>query len=512
MVDLLRVTAGALGCLFIVAFQLQLLPFFSRLFVDDRTLWPIIYYGCWAVATATTALLLILQRSILLRTLPLLVVCALSAAVTFIHPIDLVAKNLLVGIIFVACAGVLAVASAPLALLRFSAAATILCAIVCLIDIFFTSGFTNSLGRAAGLSINPNVAGAGLFLGAASSFWAVPHRLRTAFLLITGAAILVTQSRSTLLAAAAVCGVVAADLIWTRFKGSAPRQPLQWISTSLLTLGLIVWIAAAMFTNRFFFVTAKISVSQIATALSGLETAPTESATRPNTTAQPGTSTSAAKSGPLVRGNVQGNLRSEETIKAIAQQIETEGSANTITARELLMERAFLSYKQGPLMGQGLAVAYELHPHNMFLLFAVAFGPVGWLVPLAFLALTAWWARSIQQLPLFLATFMVMMTSHDVLFTPGLLAPIVFGIAGLNWLRYPLDGAAYSLPALPYAALAAALMFAVGSIFTAFTTIFTYVPPLLPILVFCAFALWSACIWLWRGKVTLQTDGAARGN
>ena len=58
MVNLLRVTAGAFGCLFIVAFQLQLLPFFSRLFVDDRSFWPIIFYGCWALVIVTTLLLL----------------------------------------------------------------------------------------------------------------------------------------------------------------------------------------------------------------------------------------------------------------------------------------------------------------------------------------------------------------------------------------------------------------------------------------------------------------------
>src|SRR5215218_1944216 len=101
MVNLLRMTAGAFGCLFIVAFQLQLLPFFSPLFVDERTLWPIIFYGCWALAIVTTLLLLALQRSILMRTPPVLAVCAGSAALTLIHPIDMVAKNFLICTVFV---------------------------------------------------------------------------------------------------------------------------------------------------------------------------------------------------------------------------------------------------------------------------------------------------------------------------------------------------------------------------------------------------------------------------
>jgi hypothetical protein len=530
MVNLLRVTAGALGCLFVIAFQLQLLPFFSRLFVDERTLWPIIFYGCWTLVIVTTLLLLILQRSILLRTLPVLAVCGLSAALTLIHPIDLVAKNFLVGTAFVASGYVLAIASAPLALLRFSAAATILSAVICLLDIFFSHGFTNTVGRAAGLSINANVAAAGLFLGAASSFWAVPHRLRTSFLLITGTAILVTLSRSTLLAAAIVCGCVAADLIWTRWKGAGPHRPLRWISGSALTIGLAAWITVALFTNDRFSVAATSSFRQIRTSLSALEEARDSIAqavqskaapTRADGSRQPGAAgprrdpsdATSAKSGSSIRNDVEGHFRSEEMIKEIARRAENEGDINSISARGLLMERAFLSYRNAPLLGQGLEAAHALQPHNMFLLFAIAFGHIGWLVPLAFLGLTACWARSIQQISLFLATFTVMMTSHDVLFTPGLLAPIIFGIAGLNWLRYPAEETLHMLPALPYAALTAPLLFALGSIFvvTVGTTVFPSVPLPLLFLVFCAIALWSAGIWRWRDELAYQPDGTARG-
>ena len=178
------------------------------------------------------------------------------------------------------------------------------------------------------------------------------------------------------------------------------------------------------------------------------------------------------------------------------------------------METAYHAYKDGPPLGLGLALAHALQPHNMFLLFAVAFGVIGWLVPLAFLGLTAYWVRNGQELLLFLATFAVLMTSHDVLFSPGLLAPIIFGIAGLNWLRYPLDGAPHTLLALPYTALAAPLMFALGSIFvvTSGATMFPFVPLPLLFLVFCAIALWSACIWHWQGNLMYQTDGAARGD
>src|SRR5947209_4607124 len=126
MVKSLPLTAAALGSFFVIAFQLQLLPFFSPLFVDDRLFWPIIYYGVWSLVIGLTLVILATQRPVLHRSLPVLVFCAFAAGLTLIHPIDGISKNFLVATMFVACATVLAIASAPLALLRFSASATAL--------------------------------------------------------------------------------------------------------------------------------------------------------------------------------------------------------------------------------------------------------------------------------------------------------------------------------------------------------------------------------------------------
>ena len=82
---------------------------------------------------------------------------------------------------------------------------------ICLLDILFAHGFTNTVGRAAGLSVNANIAAAGLLLGAASSYWTVPQRLRSSFVLIVGAAVFVTLSRSTWLAAVLICTGVGGD-------------------------------------------------------------------------------------------------------------------------------------------------------------------------------------------------------------------------------------------------------------------------------------------------------------
>jgi hypothetical protein len=268
-----RLTAAAIGAFLFVAFQLQLLPLFSPLFVADRLFWPIVYYGCWSLVIGLTLVILATLSSIFRRALPILAVCAFAVGLTLTHPIDSIAKNFLVATVFVACASVLSIASAPLMLLKFSASATVLSAVICLLDILFTHGFTNSLGRAAGLSINANVAAAGLFLGAASSYWVVSQRLRAPFLLITGAAIFVTLSRSTLLAAIVICTGVVADLTWSRFRSPEPHPRIRWLRLALLALGLAGWIVAALFSNDRFSVAARNSFRQIGSALPEFEQA-----------------------------------------------------------------------------------------------------------------------------------------------------------------------------------------------------------------------------------------------
>jgi hypothetical protein len=583
-VRILRPTAAALGALFVVAFQLQLVPFFSHLFVDDRLFWPVVFYGIWALAIGITMVLLIMQSSVRRQSLPVLAVCASVMLLTLIHPMDSVAKNFLVAVTFMACVGVLAIASAPFALLRFSASVTVLSAVICLLDILFRYGFSTTAGRAAGLSINANVAAAGLLLGAASSFWTVPQRWRGPFLLIIGTAIFATLSRSTLLAAVVICSGVAADSLWTRIRSPAPRARIRWIGSAALALALAGWIALALFSNDRFPAAATRTFLQVGSAptafaeareaianslraktatqieANGLSipraaadldskakwklerklkseeiikevasrggdlaeareaianwlranTAPqVEATSRPEpaapSTAAPGPNTLPPRhdleSNP--KSNLERKSKSEEVIEEIARRAENEGDINSISARGLLVERAYLSYQIGPFFGQGFAAAHALQPHNMFLLFALAFGDLGWIVPLAFLGLTAYSIRSVQQLPLFLASFAVMMTSHDILFTLGLLAPFILGIAGLNARRYLVDDAPDAVAAIRYAAAAAPVAFVIGGISTLGigSSRIADAPKLLLFLVFCAIALWSVGIWRWHKEL-----------
>jgi len=523
MAKTLRLTAAIIGSLFLVAFQLQLLPFFSPLLVDDRVIWPAVYYGCGALAIGLTLIILASQRSILRRSLPVLAVCAFAAGLTLIHPLDIISKNFLVAMIFVACATVLAITSAPFALLRFSASVTVLSAVICLLDILFSHGFTNSVGRAAGLSINANVAAAGLLLGAASSYWAVPQRLLSPFLLIVGAAIFVTLSKSTAIAAIVICTGIGADLILTRVRSTGPHLRIRWFRSCLLALGLAGWVVAALFSNDRFSVAVGDSLRGMDTALRTFEEArqsiktailsrrPSPSDTSP-VDDDVGSEAPAAADMPPANADLERKSKSDDLIVEIGRRAENEGDINSISARGLLMERAFLSYRAGPFLGQGLAAAHALHPHNTFLLFAVAFGDLGWLAPIAFLGLTVYWARNIRQLPMFFATLTVMTTSHDILLTPVLLAPIVFGIAALNALRYRTDDASCALPSPRCTALAAPILFALGSVSVAGngTSTVPVAPKLLLLLVFGAIALWSIGVWRWDEKSARQRENELR--
>ena len=485
MAKTVRWAAATFGCFFIVAFQLQLLPFFSPIFINNRPFWPIIYYGCGCLMVGLTLIVLATRKPILHRSLPVLLVCAVSASLILLHPIDNISKNYLVATVFMACSFVLAIAAAPFALLKLSASATVLSAFICLLDILFTHGFTNTAGRAAGLAINANVAAAGLLLGAASSYWAVSQRWRVRFLLIVGAAIFATLSRSTLLAAMVIGVGLGIDAIWTRLKSPAPHQPIVSLRSGMLALGLTGWIIAALFLNDRFFVATTSGYQQIGSALTEFDEA----------------SQSISRAAGISRG---------ELIKAIGHRTETEGDINSISARGLLLERAFLSYQSGPFFGQGLAAAHALQPHNTFLLFAIAFGHIGWLVPIAFLGLTLYWARGMQQLPLFFATLTVMATSHDISLTPNLLAPVVFGVAGLNSLRYRTSDAPTACSAMRTTSVAAPIAFALGSIYVAGTGLSSapQAPPdLLLFLVFCAFTSWAIVVWRRRPKAIYPQEG-----
>jgi hypothetical protein len=430
--DTIQAIAATLSAIAIIAFQSAFLPFFQPLFASDRLVWPTVYYGYWFLTLSTALIIFFRDPTVRRQSLPVVLVCALTVASAFLHPLDWVSKNLIVAMLLLTCVTVLTLGSASLFPFRLSASVTALNAVVCLLDILFADGFTNTVGRAAGLAINPNDAATGLLLGAAATYWAVPRRWQIAFLLLAVAAIFVTLSRSALLAAIIIgSGIAAISLVRMIRNGSRPRfDSRQFVRIGLSVFFLTIWIVTALFTNDRFEVAATDAFSGLHGALSAIEdaSAPVRTAVqRLAAQSKPPTAVGGAETEAQL--NAFEAARIDAQVDAIGKVSENEGEKNSVSARALLMWRAYIMYKSGPFFGRGLAAAHELLPHNTFLMFAVAFGHLGWLVALALVALTFYRVRDANQLPLGLATAAVLMTSHDILF-PSLIVPIAVGIAG----------------------------------------------------------------------------------
>jgi hypothetical protein len=378
---------------------------------------------------------------------PILIVCLLTTVLTLLHPFDGVAKNLVVGMMLLICITVLILGSSPSLLIKLSATVTALTAVICCLDILFADGLTNTVGRAAGLAINPNDAATGLFLGAAATYRAVPRRWQISFLLLIGGAIFFTLSRSTLLAAVILVSIVGALSVWqTTRNGGRPRLGRVFSGrTILFVLGLLIWSVVALFNNDRFAVAATDSYDGFRTAIDALE--------------QAGRSVRTAMNAPAGLESQAQSARVDAEIVALGKASEQE--RNSVSARGLFMWRALITYGSGPFFGRGLAVAHEIAPHNTFLMFAVAFGHVGWLVPFALIGLTFYRVRHVSQLPLGLATIAVMMISHDILF-PSFIVPIAVGIAGNISNPSTVKACRYSFTAIRWVVFAASILFIVG--------------------------------------------------
>jgi O-Antigen ligase len=443
----IRVAAATLSAMAIVAFQSEFLPFFQPLFVSDRVFWPAIYYGYWMLTVCVTFAVLVVDPAVRRQSFPILIVCLLMMALTLLHPFDWVAKNLVVTLMLLICITVLIAGSAPSLLLKLSATVTALTAVICCLDILFPDGLTNTPGRAAGLAINPNDAATGLILGAAVTYRAVPKRWQIPFLLLVGGAIFFTLSRSTLLAAIILVSVVGALSAWQTIRnGGRPRLGRAFSGLSILFgIGLSIWSVVALFNNDRFAVAANDSFDGLQTAIAALQ--------------QAAGSVRIALQAPPVRESPTQSARVQAEIVALGKA--TEHERNSASARGLFMWRALITYGSGPFFGRGLAAAHEIAPHNTFLMFAVAFGHLGWLVPFALIGLTFYRVRDVNQLPLGLATIAVMMISHDILF-PSLILPIAVGIAGNISKQGTVKVCDYSFTAIRWVVLAASILFIIG--------------------------------------------------
>lgn len=398
----------------IAAFYTQFIPFFQQPLLATSPSWHFVYYGFWILAILLSALVVWSSPKVRRRAFPMAILCLFSLVLTASHPIDPIAKNFVTAIVIAGCLTIFVHASKRDILTWFMASVAVLIALICLFDISFPDGFTDSFGRAAGFGVNANVTAASLLLGALASYSAMTEGVRLPFFIVIGAALVATLSRSTMIVAVATLGWITVAA-WLGDRGVWRRYMQQRSSTVVARRLLIVFIGwlgiAATVNDRFIFAAAD--------AFLGLQKAvdifiqADQQVWQRHEEKDP---------------NHAGNRGSEQdlTFTAVAKEL---GKQNSAASRALLLKGSIVAFLSGPPFGIGLQAAHDLGPHNTFLLFAIAFGWLGVFIPLGFLFLAFMHARCAGDLAFGLGVAGLMLFSHDVLLIPALLVPFVVGIA-----------------------------------------------------------------------------------
>ena len=457
---ILATLSAGICALTIVVYQSWFMPYFLPFFTGRDEFAKLVFHALYGGVLIISIAVLVTRRDVLSAIVPLAIAAAMAVAPVALHPVGIVAECYLITLFLGGAAIVLMLASAPAIVLRLSASVTALNAIICFLDLFFANGFTNTPGRAAGLAINPNVAAAGLLLGAAASHGYAAKKWRASFLVLVGAALLVTLSRSTLVAAFATVAVPVAVRIWQRYRSGRRFQidPGDWARALAVAFVLFGASGVALTTNAYFRVAIGDSFAgalSVARALDEAKEAVDTSADRPPSAAAdarapdsvvlPATTPEASSASPEANPPTdapavsapQSNATASSVAKmqALGKRLADEGKRNSISARALFLERGLLAYREGGFFGRGLEEAQPLAPHNTFVLFAIAFGHLGWLIPIGLVGFAFLFARDARDLPLGIAVVGVMLTSHDILLTPSLFLPVAIGIGGMLAVR-----------------------------------------------------------------------------
>lgn len=477
-------TLSAGICAFtIVIFQSWFMPYFLPFFTGRDEFARLVFHALYGGVLTVSIAVLSTRRDVRSAIIPLAIAAAMALAPVALHPVGIVAKCYLITLFLGGAAIVLMLASAPAIVLRLSASVTALTAIICFLDLFFANGFTNTPGRAAGLAINPNVAAAGLLLGAAASYGYVAKKWRASFFVLVGAALLVTLSRSTLLAAFVTVAVPVAVRVWQRYR--LGRQflidPSGWARALAVAFVLLGAIGVALTTNAYFRVAiggslagalsvgraideAKEAVDTLADRPpSAADASPSASVVPPTTTPETRSANPPADAAPSAAPS-DATASSDAKMQALGERLTDEGKRNSISARALFLERGLLAYREGGFFGRGLEEAQALAPHNTFVLFAIAFGHLGWLIPIGLVGFAFLFARDARDLPLGIAVVGVMLTSHDILLTPSLFLPVALGIGGMLAARKGTAQEKRATWSSAYGAVAGATLFATGCI------------------------------------------------
>jgi hypothetical protein len=241
----------------------------------------------------------------------------------------------------------------------------ILAVLINLFEVLHPGMFSVSPGRSAGLYINPNISAVALVTGSILAIGLVPVRMRIAFLIIVGAGVFSTMSRSGMII------FVAATIVFVLQGVVRPDWRRAYVlANTLILLGFVLFFyyAVATVPEYHFAVDAKIG-----TAL-GL----TEDAER--------------------------------------DELES--------VRGERLEEATILYAQNPIFGVGLDRAWVLEIHNSYLLYSLAYGLLGWLFVPALALVVAGGGDRRVALPMALALILMAMFTHNLMTDRTVLLPL----------------------------------------------------------------------------------------
>lgn len=385
-----------------VFLQLGIFTYFSPYVGTDTLLWSYVYKAFW-LSCLGLALYFVALRPGTISAIwqVLLCICAGIFLISLSGFTDL-SKNLTMTGVTLATLLVIISGAGVDRCLKFCSHLTVVSAIYILIEINFLDGFSNTAGRAAGLYENPNIAATALMLSALPASQAVAMRYQVSYWLLIGAAIATTLSRSTLISLAAISMVYGLSMLCL---GRLPHA-IEVAKASFKSVAITLLILAAVFMSavtinprfRLALSTADIKINY--------------------------SFVSEGQSGRIQDSLASGESAAEPPGIPTTQKIDKHSSEGE---RLQLLEKAFAEFRKSPFMGIGLESSYRLRPHNTYLLFAVAYGFTGLLIPLGILSIF-FWGRTPLSLAMGTGLGLAMFFSHDILLMPVYIIPIALAL------------------------------------------------------------------------------------
>lgn len=413
--------------------------------VSDMIRWP--YYALYGGSLAAVLCILVTQPELRGRIFRLGMLCAVLLLPVFLMKggLGVASKSYVVGIASLLIFTSLAFAGDVRRLAQFGASIIGLSSLFVLADAGFVNGFSSSIGRSASLYGNPNVAALTLLLGTVGTVWAVSPRWRLPFCTLVAGAVFSTLSRSSMMLGGLVLlscmPLMKAD--WRRHLAQLRSGLIPGLAVGAIVIGMLS--TAAMY-NKSFVVASSDAFQGLRTAYAEWEKLQSQLAIHDESTSDPVQTVDASgkidvpeninraeKIDSIISDeNVVGTASRERAISLMSANLVAEAErANSASARAILFQRALGEYREDPILGHGMEHAFKLAPHNLYLLLAVAFGLVGWLlIPLLmfFMLNIAGWRRGLPAAVLLAGAAVF---SHDVLLALPLVASLVLVLSGL---------------------------------------------------------------------------------